>query len=111
MVSFIDTLQALSLAVTKLSHTSADIVQCFVFTPCFAILPPSLYIVLCDTVNFLYLLLLFSIYPSAPLRGWGFAFGAWGPVIRNRDCLYTNPKALKMIAYTKIQRFRNMNTI
>ena len=86
-----------------LSHTSADIVQCVVFTPLFATLPPSLYIIRCDIVNFFYLLRYFSIYPSAPVRGWGFAFGAWVRDIENRDCLYKNPYLLKNI-YTKIQR-------
>nr|DAW38590.1 MAG TPA: hypothetical protein [Caudoviricetes sp.] len=90
---------SLSLATTTLSHTSADIVQCVVFTPLFATLPPSLYIIRCDTVNFFYLLRYFSIYPSAPVRGWGFAFGAWGRDIENRDCLYTNPILFQKVVY------------
>nr|DAJ49047.1 MAG TPA: hypothetical protein [Caudoviricetes sp.] len=69
--------------------------QCVVFTPCFATLPPSLYIIRCDTMNIFYLLRYFSIYPTYPVRGWGFAFGAWGADIQNRDCLYTNPYSFK----------------
>nr|DAW36361.1 MAG TPA: hypothetical protein [Caudoviricetes sp.] len=89
------TLQALLLAVTTLSHTSNDIVQCVVFTPLFATLPPTHYIVHCDTMNFFNLLLLFSIYFGAPVRGWGFAFRAWVRDIENRDCLYKNPYSSK----------------
>nr|DAU50368.1 MAG TPA: hypothetical protein [Caudoviricetes sp.] len=86
---------SLSLATTTLSHTSADIVQCVVFPPLFATLPPSLYIIRCDTVNFFYLLRYFSIYFGAPVRGWGFAFGGWVRDIENRDCLYKNPDSSK----------------
>ena len=99
------TLQALSLAVTTLSHTSTHIVQCVVFTPLFATLPPTYYIVRCDTMNFFDCLRYFSIYPSLPVRGWGFAFRRWGADIKNRDCLYKNPDLFCNLAYIQIPYF------
>nr|DAS35108.1 MAG TPA: hypothetical protein [Caudoviricetes sp.] len=82
-------------ALTKLCHISACIVQFVVFTPLFATLPPPLYIVYCDTMNFtLSIVHTFAIIQS-PLRGWGFAFGEWRADIQNRDCLYKNPDSSK----------------
>nr|DAN47411.1 MAG TPA: hypothetical protein [Caudoviricetes sp.] len=82
--------------------------QFVVFTPLFATLPPTHYIVHCDTMNFFNLLLLFSIYFGAPLRGWGFAFRAWGADIQNRDCLYKNLNPFKyLIAFVQIQTLPN----
>jgi len=95
----------LSLAVATLSHTSADIVQCVVSTPLFATLPPLLYIVYCDTMNFtLSIVHLFDLI-LAPVRGWGFAFGGWWADIQNRDCLYKNPNTSEMIVIYKFDTF------
>nr|DAV58837.1 MAG TPA: hypothetical protein [Caudoviricetes sp.] len=90
---------------TKLCHISNHIVQCVVFTPCFATLTPPLYIVRCNTMNFALSIVHLFALSLAHFRGWGFAFGAWVRDIENRDCLYKNSRPLNKYAYTKIQTF------
>ena len=91
-------------ALTTLSHTSADIVQCVVFTPLFATLPPSLYIVYCNTMNFtLSIVHLFAII-LAPLRGWGFAFWGGGRTYKI-ETAYTKIQTLQKSMVNLIYKF------